>query len=110
MQAAGPVASREMSEPDSFLVRLFESLISQPVFAQTGIVANCRSGGTVRVTSGYSTPGGGRVVFNNGQINYSSCGYPLNGGVVTFSGALTANGTYTASAPNNPVTLQGSSA
>ena len=100
------VASLEAHQPDTFLASLLRVLLP-PVYAQTGFAANSRSGGTVRITSGYSTPGGGRVVFNNGQVTYSNWGYPYQGRVVVFSGTLTANGTWTAGAANNPVLLAG---
>lgn len=60
------------------------------------------------ISTAFSTPGGGRVVFSNTPISYSNCGFPLNGRTVTLNGTLTGQGTWTATEPNNPVSLAGS--
>jgi hypothetical protein len=98
-----------LERPQTFLAWLANLLEPAPVYAQSGgFLANCRSGGSVRVSSGYSTPGGGRVVFTNSPVSYSSCGFPFGGRTVTMNGTLNAQGTWTAGEPNNPVTLAGS--
>lgn len=107
MGAGVPMASRDIGRPQSFLVMLFESLVSLPVYAQTGFVGNCSRGGNVRIQYLGAAPQGGRVTLVNTAVTYASCGHSLNGRDITANGTLTANGTWTASAPTSPVRLSG---
>jgi hypothetical protein len=107
MRAGVPVASRDIGMPRSVLVRLFESLVSVPVFAQAGFVANCSRGGNVRIQYLGPAPQGGRVTLSNTPVTYSGCAHNLNGRDITANGTLTANGTWTATEPTSPVRLSG---
>lgn len=107
MRAGSPVASRERISTRQLLAALIEQFLGVPVHAQSGFVANCSSGGTVRIGSFGPSPGGGRVQLSNTPVTYSGCAHSLNGRIITANGTLTGNGTWTATAPDSPVRLSG---
>jgi len=108
LRAGLGTAALASTRPETFFASLLRLLLPVPVYAQAGFTANCRSGGTIRIQSGVSAPGGGRVVLSSSPAIWSGCGYPLNNRIVTFSGNMVATGTWTAGAASNPVALQGS--
>ncbi len=104
------IASLESARPQTVVASLLRLLLPRPVYAQTfGGFAPCRSGGNVTISGG-ATPSGRRVSFSNARATYFGCSYPLpvNNRLVTYAGALTLNGTWSADDANNPVTMAGS--
>lgn len=112
LRAGLGIASIEPVGRDAFFAWLLRLVLPTPVYAQTfGGFAPCRSGGSVRIT-GDATPSGRRVSLRGVQVSYSTCSYPLvdptNNRIVTFSGATSVSGTWTADDADNPVTMSGS--
>ena len=73
MKAGMGIASLQTAQPETVFASLFRLLISQPVYAQGGFVANCPRGGNVRVEYLGAAPGGGRIELSSTPVTYSSC-------------------------------------
>lgn len=110
LRAGLGIASLETARPQTVFASLFRLLLPTPVYAQAfGGFAPCRNGGNVTISGG-ATPSGRRVSFSNARATYFGCSYPLpvNNRLVTYAGALTLSGTWSADDANNPVTMAGS--
>jgi hypothetical protein len=107
MRSGVPLASRDRDARPDYLTLVIEMFTGVPLHAQTGFVANCSSGGNIRVQYLGAAPGGGRVTLANTPVTFSSCAHSLNGRNVAASGTLMASGTWSASEPASPVRLAG---
>jgi hypothetical protein len=68
--------------------------------------ANCSRGGNIRITNLAPAPQG-QIQMSGTIVSVTACGHSLNGRDVLASGPLTANGSWSASAPDSPVRLTG---
>lgn len=107
MRSGATASARDRDGIVSYLAWLAEPLLGVPVHAQGGFLANCSAGGNIRIQTLGAAPGGGRVTLSNTPVTFSACAHSLNGRNVIANGALTANGTWTASEPTSPVRLSG---
>ena len=69
-------------------------------------VANCSRGGNIRITNVAPAPTG-RIELSGTIVSVTACAHSLNGRDVLASGPLTANGSWSAAAPDSPVRLAG---
>ena len=65
MRSGVPVASRDRDARPDYFTLAIEMFTGVPLHAQAGFVANCSSGGNVRVQSLGAAAGGGRVTLAN---------------------------------------------
>ena len=69
-------------------------------------LANCSRGGNIRIPT-LAPAAAGRLEMSSTIVSVTACGHSLNGRDVLASGPLTANGSWTAAAPDSPVRLAG---
>ena len=69
-------------------------------------LATCSRGGNIRITN-VPAASGGSYALSNATATLTACAHAFNGSDVLASGPLTANGSWSAAAPDSPVRLAG---